>query len=173
MRKNIKALLLVVLALVMTFSLVACGHVHTYDTEWTTTETHHYQAATCKHDVKLAEGEHQFGAWVENADGTAKTKTCRVCQYQVEETIQHTHTFASAWTSDNDNHWKASTCGHNVKDQLGAHNFDAGVENADGTATIYTCSTCLYEKSVALPPHECTFAGDWLTLTPATILAEE
>ena len=170
MKRNIKALLLVVLAFTIVFSLVACGHVHTYSTEWTATETHHYQAALCGHDVKLAEGEHQFGAWVEIADGTAKTKTCRVCQYQVVETIQHTHTFANTWTSDETNHWKVATCGHDVKDQLGAHQFDNGVTS--GSNKVYTCTTCQYQKSEALPPHVCQFSGEWNIEQPATIFAE-
>ena len=57
MRKNIKTLLLVVLALTLVFSLVACGeHKHTYSNEWTTTATHHWQAATCDHDGRCTLG---------------------------------------------------------------------------------------------------------------------
>ena len=83
MRKNIKALLLVVLALTVVFSLVACGHQHTFDSAWQSNETHHWQAATCKHDVKNNEAEHKF-----NAAGR-----CSVCNY----TKPHTCTFEGEW----------------------------------------------------------------------------
>ena len=86
MRKSIKALLLVVLALTLVFSLVACGeHKHTYSNEWTTTETHHWQAATCDHDVKWNEGSHQFGASTQN--GNNLEYTCRTCGYVKSEPI--------------------------------------------------------------------------------------
>ena len=85
MRKNIKALLLVVLALTVVFSLVACGHQHTFDSAWQSNETHHWQAATCKHDVKNNEAEHNF-----NAAGRCivcnyvKPHTCTFGEWQVE-----------------------------------------------------------------------------------------
>ena len=33
----------------------------------------------------------------------------------------HTHTFAAEWLSNDEQHWHASTCGHNVVDSLGNH----------------------------------------------------
>ncbi len=47
---------------------------------------------------------------------------------------EHTHTFSTEWTSDETNHWHASTCGHDVKDGEGAHTF-----GTDGK-----CSVCEY-----------------------------
>ncbi len=172
MRKNIKAILLAVLAAILVLSLVACGHQHAYSTEWTTSETHHWHAATCNHDEKQFEGEHQFGAGTPNAEGTQISYTCRVCQYVKTEAVEHTHTFLPAWTTNETHHWHNATCGHQVKGDEGEHNFDAGVENNAGTHVVYTCQTCSYTKTQALPPHVCTFEGEWLVSTPATILAE-
>ena len=98
MRKNIKALLLAVLVLVLVFTLVACGHNHTYSNEWSTSETHHWYEANCGHDVKQYEGEHQFGSATPNLDGTKLLYTCRVCQYVKSEDIPvHQHTFEGEW----------------------------------------------------------------------------
>lgn len=99
MKKNIKALLFVVLALALVVSLVACGHQHTYSTEWTTNATHHWHEANCEHDdLKQFEGEHQFGAGTPNAAGTHLVYTCRVCQYEKTEEIPvHQHTYEGEW----------------------------------------------------------------------------
>lgn len=172
MRKNIKAILLAVLATILVLSLVACGHQHAFSTEWTTSETHHWHAATCNHDEKQFESEHQFGAGTPNAEGTLISYTCRVCQYVKTEVVEHTHTFLPTWTTNETHHWHNATCGHQVKGDEGEHNFDAGVENNAGTHVVYTCQTCNYTKTQALPPHVCTFEGEWLVSTPATILAE-
>ena len=101
MRKNIKALLLVVLALTVVFSLVACGHQHTFDSAWQSNETHHWHAATCKHDVKAFEGEHVFGAGVVNADQTKTILTCKTCGYEKQEWLPgcHDHVFSGEWTT--------------------------------------------------------------------------
>ena len=76
MKKQLRALLLVVLALTMVVALVACGHQHTFSTEWSSNETHHWLESTCKHDVKLHEAEHTL-----NAAGR-----CTVCNYLVPHT---------------------------------------------------------------------------------------
>lgn len=99
MKRNIKALLLIVLALTMVVALVACGHQHTFSTEWTTSATHHWQQANCGHDdLKQFEGEHQFGTGSPNAEGTQLFYTCRVCQYKKTEDIPvHQHTYEGDW----------------------------------------------------------------------------
>ena len=78
MKKQFRAVMLVVLAMVLVFSFVACGHQHTFNNEWTTNETHHWQTASCDHEEKRYEGEHQFGVGSENADGTEMRYTCRI-----------------------------------------------------------------------------------------------
>lgn len=44
----------------------------------------------------------------------------------------HVHTFAEDWTSDDNQHWHAATCGHDVKDGLADH-VDA---NGDGKCDV-------------------------------------
>lgn len=74
MKKN-KPLLLVLAALSATaigIGASGCGHEHTFETEWTVTETEHYYASTCGHDEKKDEGLH-------DTDGT--DGACSVCGY--------------------------------------------------------------------------------------------
>ncbi len=49
--------------------------------------------------------------------------------------VQHTHTFASAWTSDETHHWHAATCGHEDAVVKEAHSMKDGA-----------CSVCGYKE---------------------------
>ena len=107
-------------------------HKHKFATDWTKDETHHWYAATCGHTTEVSEkAEHSFGDWTitkeptEEAEGS-REKSCTVCEYTVPEVIEkleHKHKFASEWTSDETNHWHASTCGHEVTEGKTVHSF--------------------------------------------------
>ncbi|MCM1417834.1 MAG: hypothetical protein NC084_01025 [Bacteroides sp.] len=73
---------------------------------------------------------------------------------------EHTHTFATAWTSDDANHWHAATCTHTeeISDKA-AHVWNDGVITRFPTETekglkIYTCTICPKTKSEELPTVE-------------------
>lgn len=51
--------------------------------------------------------------------------------------VFHTHTFSEEWSFDENYHWHASSCGHNVKNDLAPHQFDSG----------NVCSVCKYINS--------------------------
>ena len=52
----------------------------------------------------------------------------------------HAHTYAEAWSSSAESHWKADTCGHGTKTDEGYHSFDPQL----------VCKVCGYaEKSGA------------------------
>ena len=62
-------------------------HEHTFSTDWTKNETHHWHAATCEHDVTDSKAEHTFGEYVSNNDATTeadgtKTRKCSICGYK-------------------------------------------------------------------------------------------
>ena len=69
-------------------------HVHTYSTGWTTSDTHHWHAATCEHtDEKSGYGEHSWNGGQVTIDPTmttdgVKTYTCTVCGAQKTEPVQ-------------------------------------------------------------------------------------
>ena len=135
MKKSIKWLLCASLAL--SACAVACGdaHEHTYAETYSHDAVGHWKAATCDHtDLK---SEMAFHVGME--DGV-----CDTCNYDAH--AGEGHTFASDWSKDAINHWKAATCGHSVKSEESAHVDD----NNDGE-----CDTCSYID------HEHTFAQVW------------
>ncbi len=89
-----RKLLTTMLALMMTASVATVmfgcddgSHTHTYATEWTTDDTHHWKSATCEHTAEVNEkGEHSWGE-----DGK-----CTVCQK--EEIVVNTVT-QTGWTN--------------------------------------------------------------------------
>lgn len=114
---------LIVLALAGCNNQPADTHTHTYADVWSYDEDGHWYAATCEHTQEKANtGTHVD----EQNDGV-----CDICDYGSD----HTHTFAQEWESDADNHWYASTCGHDVQSELAAH-IDA--DNDD------LCDVCAY-----------------------------
>ena len=173
----------VISAMVMSFVFAGCqvesdSHEHSFSKEWTSDETSHWHAATCEHTEEVSDkAEHTFGEWkttlepTEEADGK-KERTCTVCSYKEEQSIaklEHTHTFAETWTSDEANHWHVATCEHTeeVSDKA-EHTFGEWkttlepTEEADGKKER-TCTVCSYkeEQSIAKLEHTHTFAETW------------
>ncbi len=112
-------------------------HTHTYDEAWVSNgESGHWHAPTCGHTVDGAElTPHADG----NNDGD-----CDTCG----ENGGHEHTYADAWTTTEDEHWREVTCGHDISVA------DKGVhvdENGDST-----CDACGYT-----PEHFHTFEDGW------------
>ncbi|MBQ7379436.1 MAG: hypothetical protein IJW70_07150 [Clostridia bacterium] len=103
------------LAMLVAIALVACDktpeeqHTHTYADTWSSDEDGHWYAATCEHTEEKANTASHVDA--EN-DGV-----CDVCSWGSD----HDHTFAEVWSTDETNHWHASTCGHDVTDALESH----------------------------------------------------
>ena len=181
--KNKIKLLAVISAMVMSFVFAGCqvesdSHEHSFSKEWTSDEANHWHVATCEHTEEVSDkAEHTFGEWkttlepTEEADGK-KERTCTVCSYKEEQSIaklEHTHTFAETWTSDEANHWHVATCEHTeeVSDKA-EHTFGEWkttlepTEEADGKKER-TCTVCSYkeEQSIAKLEHTHTFAETW------------
>ena len=146
----------------VTESIEKLAHTHTFAEEWSRDETNHWHAATCGcSDVELQKTEHTFGEWevikeaTEEAEGS-KERTCTVCDYKATEKIEkleHTHKFATGWTSDTENHWHASTCGHEVTEGKTAHTFGdwtvtkVATKEAKGSKER-VCTVCNYKEVV-------------------------
>lgn len=109
-----------------------CGyaeHVHTFATEWSTSDYAHWHAATCtgenEGDVKLVakdSGRHTY-------DSSYK---CTVCGYQ------HTHPVASTWAVDAESHWHVWECEHEALSMTGKP--DKAAHDTDGKNG--SCSVC-------------------------------
>ena len=86
----------------------------------------------------------------------------------VTVTIDHTHKFETKWSHDENKHWHASTCGHEVKDGEAEHDFDDGVVTTEPTeettgVKTYTCGVCEYQKTEVIEKLEHThkFETKW------------
>ena len=134
---------------------------HTYSTEWSSNDTHHWHASNCGHTSETSGKEtHHWDAGVvtkqptETTEGE-KTYTCDVCQKTKVDSIgklDHVHTYDSKYTSDDNYHWYAATCIHTseVKDKA-AHRWDVGeiISKAtvyDEGVKLYTCQDCGHTK---------------------------
>lgn len=87
MKRNLFALLLIV---ILIFSLLSCGHTHTYSDEWEYDESNHWHTATCKHtDKKSGLASHADS----DSDGA-----CDVCDYGMTPDAPPTESFNSTAT---------------------------------------------------------------------------
>ena len=149
-------------------ALSSCGgQGHQYASEWSKDASDHWHACTLENHTDVADkGAHDFDNGkvtkpaTEEAEGV-KTYTCDTCSYEKYESIAklpHTHTFdLTKWSSDDENHWHPSTCGHDEeKNALSPHTWDEGkvttpaTEEAEGVKT-YTCTICDKTKEEASP----------------------
>ncbi len=136
-----KKVLILALGLVLCLAVfTACQeeeppHEHTFADVWNYNDTEHWHDATCEHTAEQSDK----GAHVDN-DGNDICDTCG-------RVNNHTHSFATEWSWDEEFHYYKSTCGHNVKDMQAAH-VD---ENNDAI-----CDVCTYDYG-----HEHTYAEAW------------
>ena len=84
-------------------------HEHSFSTEWSKDENGHWHECSC--GAKADEADHLFG----------DDNICDVCGYDKGEPVPHVHTFSPEWSSNDNEHWHAATCGHDVKDGLAVH----------------------------------------------------
>ena len=145
--KNKKRLFLTLaVSAVMAFGAVgfsACGnnsddektHEHTYATSWSGDDENHWHAPTCGDTtVPSDKGEH-----IDEDDN----EKCDICDYQ----LPHRHKYSDQWSSDENYHWYASTCGHTSEVKDKAEHIDED-ENKK-------CDICGYEF------HEHKYAEEW------------
>ncbi|MBO7615228.1 MAG: bifunctional metallophosphatase/5'-nucleotidase [Bacilli bacterium] len=76
---------------------------------------------------------------------------------------QHTHTYSSAWSYNDSEHWHAATCEHtDEKSNLENHNFNAWTVDVEPTTTqaghkYRICEGCKYKQEEVVPVHTHTF----------------
>lgn len=109
------------------------SHVHTFSDDWSSDTGNHWHAATCEHTEEVKDVAAHYDA---NRDGV-----CDACEYELD----HEHTFAEEWSSDEDNHWYAATCAHTTETKDKAPHVDG---NTDGK-----CDECEH--------HVHTYSSAW------------
>lgn len=83
-KKFLSIILACCLVATCVFSLTGCVEGHTFSSEWTTNETHHWKAATCEHTEEKSEyGEHVY---TDDSD-----LTCDTCSYERKPTNSATN----------------------------------------------------------------------------------
>ncbi len=136
-------------------------HQHTFATEWSSDVTHHWHAATCEHTTEVSDKAKHTFEWeiTQNPTETEKgekTGTCTVCGYKATEVLaklNHTHTFAEDWTSDETHHWHAVTCEHSTElGEKSEHTFSGWQVIKEASCTEEgekkaICTVCGYEKT--------------------------
>jgi hypothetical protein len=148
------------------------GHEHTYEKTWTYDSYTHWHATTCGHDEKVDMSAHIWGESIVTVPATEEsagllTYTCVICSAEKTEIIpqiEHIHTYADAWTSDEESHWRVATCSH-AEEMIGKskHYWNNGVvtivptETSEGETT-YTCIVCEYRRVEKLPTLSHTHA---------------
>ena len=111
--------------------------IHTFSENWSSNATQHWHAATCEHNDQKSDLADHTDA---DQDGN-----CDTCSYKVN----HEHTYAEEWTTDNVAHWHVATCLHtDVKGDYATH-VDV---NANGK-----CDVCNGDVVIDIDPDD--YAG--------------
>lgn len=169
---------------VMTYKCTVCNaekrekidklpHTHTYSDDWTSDEDGHWHAATCGHDVKSGEAEHDFGAPTVTPSTCTQHGSeeyiCRTCGYKKTVTLDLAeHSFDGEWQKDENNHWKVCTVCRTEKSEVTPHSWNDGeiseqpTENEEGVM-LYTCTVCQAAKTEPIAPldHTHDWSGEW------------
>ncbi len=118
---------------------------HSYSTEWTHDDTHHWHICSNGCGIKGSHSTHVWSAWAYDNTTATKTRTCSVCG--MTETEGHTHS-SSTWTSDDLNHW-------HVCDECGT---------VYGSAP-HTFSDWVYDSTLKKDKKTCEICGKVITRT--------
>ena len=140
--------------------------VHNHTLEWRHDSDKHWPEITCSEHQAEKTDEKEDHTWdagsvtVQPGCTTVGTRVfiCTVCGEQKQEEVPATgHLFSSAWTSDAENHWHASTCNHtDVISGQAAHTWNSGVVTTAPTFSetgirTFTCTVCGRTKTEVVP----------------------
>lgn len=154
--RKLSTLFIILLAI---FILTGCAdkpHEHTFEDKWEFDDTNHWHAATCEHkDEKSGLSGHEITKETtkepsETEEGE-EVSSCKVCGYRKViklDKLTHTHVYEEKWTTDSTSHWHKATCGHDEISGKTEHEF-INTSDCTKTESVYKCSVCGYEKTVA------------------------
>ena len=140
-------------------------HVHTYSASWSYNSTSHWHPATCGHELKSDEGQHDFDA--KEVDGTFEEAgkivyTCKVCKYSYEvKTEKKAHNYSEEWSVDETNGKHYHACTDEGYEDLRTDEADhelIEVVDVEATSTVdgkkhTECSICdaVVEANIVIP----------------------
>ena len=172
---------------VIVYTCIDCGyfyndvipttvHKHVYSEEWSYSETEHWHATTCGHNLKKNVEDHTYGEGKVTREPTEYEEgitsyECEICDYVKEEPIAklpHEHKFATEWSSDDTHHWYASLCDHSDTEVKYTHDWNDGEITKDPTETeegirTFTCLDCGHTKEQSIPSlsHTHTYESEY------------
>lgn len=85
-------------------SIISETHEHTFDNKWSFDETKHWHSATCGHDVKKDEENHNWNDVITSPTpekGGYTTHTCTVCGYSYVDNQTDPITYTITWKNYN------------------------------------------------------------------------
>lgn len=128
------------------------GHKHSFSSEWTKSETHHWHECIDKNcDKKQDFAEHDF-VWTEKTPAgvhtdKVETGTCSTCQYQKDRTVEGSgaNIHSWVWKANEYKHWQQTTCEHEtpLKQNEQDHTW---VYTSEGELTHRRTTNCGAEK---------------------------
>ena len=123
---------------------------HEFSDVWSKSSTHHWHAATCIHTDLISDEAPHTGNWVITEPPTCleegvKEMVCTVCKFkQTAKVPAMGHSYSDEWSSDENEHWHASTCGHEEQTKdTDSHTFED-----------FACTVCGYYNGPALAFRE-------------------
>ena len=122
----------------------AIGHSHTYEEDWSYTETNHWHKCTgC--EEKADEGTHSGGT----ATCTAKA-VCETCGQSYGALVEHTYT----WSNNDTQHWKmCSVCETEEPATRANHVWELNTESSTETEKHYVCLCGASKVDTDTPPE--------------------
>ena len=133
MRKALKIVLLAIACVILSISAIACGHEHTFNDTWSYSAEKHWRDASCGHEEKIDEADHDFNDGELNSDRSKIIYTCSMCEYQKEEPVNHKYGEGVLSTDKTKITYTCSECGE-VREE--AHNHLYGTWIVDIPASI-------------------------------------
>lgn|GEM_PF-3678624 len=153
-------------------------HSHSYAAVWSQSATQHWHECSCGAKTDIA--VHSFGDWTVTKEATEttageKNRTCSVCGYRevaVIPELNHTHSFASTWVSDEKSHWHPCSCGE--KFGTANHTYGEWIVVTEATCVTVgsikrTCSVCGFVETASVEKTAHTVVTD--PMIPATCTA--
>lgn len=139
MKKLVSLLLAVCICLSVGVMLTACGHEHTYETEWSKDATHHWHACEGEDCTDVADkAEHTWNEGEITTPATTeakgvKTYTCTVCSQTKTEEFEYVpdHTVS-------EEEWKSALAKENFYNVTLLYNDYRYNEETDSAENVYT-----------------------------------
>lgn len=98
---------------------------------------------------------------LKNSSSQESSQRSRISRDRTSSEGPHVHEFSTEWSYNSSSHWHDATCGHNLKSEIGSHEFYSAIIK-EATCTVEgeqvsICKICDYRKTVAIPTTDHTW----------------